>query len=148
MSQESSANVVPGEPPNSRGLPEPEIVRLERRHVDRRQRVLEVLHVVGDVLLRFAQTDRRVLPRRSSQPSRANHPREHFVDRGRSDRFQRVGPEVRVLFTEGNQNAQRLLHEERRAVVQTAGSLAVTRCLGPALPSAAPLRSLSFYFES
>lgn len=37
------------------------------------------------------QTDRRVLPRRSSQPSRANHPREHFVDRGRSDRFQRVG---------------------------------------------------------
>jgi len=59
------ANVVPGEPPNSRGLLEPEIVRLERRHVDRRQRVLEVLHVVGDVLLRFAQTDRRVLPRRN-----------------------------------------------------------------------------------
>jgi len=55
MSQESSANVVPGEPPNSRGLLEPEIVRLERRHVDRRQRVLEVLHVVGDVLLRFAK---------------------------------------------------------------------------------------------
>jgi len=49
------ANVVPGEPPNSRGLLEPEIVRLERRHVDRRQRVLEVLHVVGDVLLRFAK---------------------------------------------------------------------------------------------
>jgi len=65
-----------------------------------------------------------------------------------STRWPAIIPEVRVLFTEGNQNAQRLLHEERRAVVQTAGSLTVTRCLGPALPSAAPLRSLSFYFES